>query len=133
MLQVESEGYYVDNSLEFGNSDAGACSYQNAPLMDNFTTSQSYMEPYVVEATYSTVPSEQYFSNHTTLGNSVSTSGTSVLSSSCETTPATSNLTGEQIFQEAMRYVQEQTETITDKNSTASDYTWESYAVHPCM
>ena len=129
MLQVESESYYVDSSLQFNKNNAGTYTYQSAPQpLDNFTTDQSYLEPNMVGGGYST--SERYFVNEGTM---VTSTDTSVIGSNCEVTGDTANLTGEQIFQEAMRYVQEQTEsTNSDFSNTSSYSSWENYAPDAC-
>ena len=126
MLQVESEGSYVDSSLLFNKNNAETYTYQTAPqALDNFTNNQPFLEPNMVEGNYST--SQQYCGNE---GSMVVPADTSLLNNS-EVTEDTANLTGEQIFQEAMRFVQEQTEYTPSDFGSSSDYNWETYnALH---
>ena len=128
MLQVENENYYSEGSLEFRKGDVSTYPYQAAHLQfDNFTENQSCIRSDVVDQDFRN--GEQYIIGDTAID---SNADTSVLNSSCELTQNASNLTGEQIFQEAMRYVQEQSETPVDNYSSTYDYNWENRNPKQC-
>ncbi len=112
MMDVESEGCFVNRSIDLNTGETGPYScYPNAPLLDGF--SDTSLERCMAGTDSA---GEQYY------GGEVS----QAIHSSAST------LSGEQIFQEAMKYVQEQTEGSSSDNLVSADYPWQGYSSPSC-